>query len=74
MDHLESSQRESPLPVLVLIHGDDYGWGGANPYNGTQLAAQGQIIVVALNYRLGVYGRRPHRSFLTFNFRVYGDV
>ncbi|KAL7069724.1 hypothetical protein ACQ4LE_010977 [Meloidogyne hapla] len=46
-----------PLPVLVLIHGDtDYGWGGANAFNGTLLASFGQIVVVTLNYRLGIFG------------------
>uniref|UniRef100_A0A914KHB6 Carboxylesterase type B domain-containing protein n=1 Tax=Meloidogyne incognita TaxID=6306 RepID=A0A914KHB6_MELIC len=46
-----------PLPVLVLIHGDtDYGWGGANAFNATLLASFGQIVVVTLNYRLGVFG------------------
>uniref|UniRef100_A0A915MHX9 Carboxylesterase type B domain-containing protein n=1 Tax=Meloidogyne javanica TaxID=6303 RepID=A0A915MHX9_MELJA len=46
-----------PLPVLVLIHGDtDYGWGGANAFNATLLASFGQIVVVTLNYRLGIFG------------------
>ncbi|KAL7069831.1 hypothetical protein ACQ4LE_011003 [Meloidogyne hapla] len=46
-----------PLPVLVLIHGDtDYGWGGANAFNGTLLASFGQIVVVTLNYRWGIFG------------------
>uniref|UniRef100_A0A915D9S0 Carboxylesterase type B domain-containing protein n=1 Tax=Ditylenchus dipsaci TaxID=166011 RepID=A0A915D9S0_9BILA len=44
------------LSVLVVIHGGDYGWGGANPFNGSVLAAHGQILVVMLNYRLGIYG------------------
>ncbi|VDM98731.1 unnamed protein product [Thelazia callipaeda] len=44
------------LPVLVVIHGDDYGWNSGNPYNGTVLASYGQIIVITLNYRLGVFG------------------
>ncbi|PAV75764.1 hypothetical protein WR25_11712 isoform C [Diploscapter pachys] len=55
-ERLESSQRDSYLPVLVLVHGDEYGWGSGNPFNGTMLAAHGQIIVVTLNYRLGAYG------------------
>uniref|UniRef100_A0A1I7X5E6 COesterase domain-containing protein n=1 Tax=Heterorhabditis bacteriophora TaxID=37862 RepID=A0A1I7X5E6_HETBA len=53
---LESSLRESPLPTMVLVHGDDYGWNAGNAYNGSILAAHGQMIVVTLNYRLGVYG------------------
>ncbi|EFO24748.2 hypothetical protein LOAG_03741 [Loa loa] len=44
------------LPVLVVVHGDEYGWNSGNPYNGTILASYGQIIVITLNYRLGVFG------------------
>ncbi|VDN19478.1 unnamed protein product [Gongylonema pulchrum] len=46
----------SQLPVLMVVHGDDYGWNSGNPYNGTVLASYGQIIVITLNYRLGVFG------------------
>ncbi|PIO57612.1 hypothetical protein TELCIR_20969, partial [Teladorsagia circumcincta] len=52
----ESSQRDSPLPVLVVVHGDEYGWNAGSPYNGSILASHGQIVVVTLNYRLGVFG------------------
>ncbi|CAJ0574213.1 unnamed protein product, partial [Mesorhabditis spiculigera] len=55
-ERLEITIRESLLPVLVIVHGDDYGWNSGNPYNGTILAAHGQMIVVTLNYRLGVFG------------------
>ncbi|MCP9257032.1 Neuroligin-1 [Dirofilaria immitis] len=48
--------RKQQLPVLVVVHGDEYGWNSGNPYNGTILASYGQIIVITLNYRLGVFG------------------
>ncbi|TKR81310.1 hypothetical protein L596_015200 [Steinernema carpocapsae] len=47
---------ESRLPVLMLVHGDEYGWNAGNPYNGSILASHAHIIVVTLNYRLGVFG------------------
>uniref|UniRef100_A0A1I7XXL4 COesterase domain-containing protein n=1 Tax=Steinernema glaseri TaxID=37863 RepID=A0A1I7XXL4_9BILA len=47
---------ESRLPVLLLVHGDEYGWNAGNPYNGSILASHAHIIVVTLNYRLGVFG------------------
>ncbi|CAI5455616.1 unnamed protein product [Caenorhabditis angaria] len=55
-ERLESSQRDNLLPVMFVIHGDEYGWGSGNAINGSTLAAYGHIIVVTLNYRLGVYG------------------
>jgi para-nitrobenzyl esterase len=51
------------LPVLVWIHGGAFtGGSGAVPiYNGAALASDG-IIVVTLNYRLGVYGFLSHND------------
>lgn len=44
------------LPALLLIHGDSYSWGAGNPLDGIALAAHGRIIVVSINFRLGVLG------------------
>lgn len=44
------------LPVLCWIHGGSYTTGSANDYNASILAAQGDVVVVAINYRLGVFG------------------
>lgn len=43
-------------PVLCWIHGGAYRDGSANDYNGSVLAAQGDVVVVAINYRLGAFG------------------
>jgi len=45
-------------PVVVWIHGGAFGsGGGALPwYDGTKLARENDIVVVALNYRLGALG------------------
>ncbi|XP_032578074.1 neuroligin-3 [Drosophila sechellia] len=43
-------------PVLVFVHGESYEWNSGNPYDGSVLASYGQILVVTINYRLGVLG------------------
>ncbi len=45
-----------PRPVLVWIHGGSYASGSGALYNGSGLAAGGDVVVVTLNYRLGVFG------------------
>ncbi|XP_049772512.1 uncharacterized protein LOC126159513 [Schistocerca cancellata] len=44
------------FPVLVFIHGESYEWNSGNPYDGTTLASFGRIIVITLNFRLGILG------------------
>ncbi|MCV7433463.1 carboxylesterase/lipase family protein [Mycolicibacterium bacteremicum] len=47
-----------PKPVLVWVHGGAYVLGSsAQPlYNGRVLAADGDVVVVTVNYRLGAFG------------------
>ncbi|MEN3748020.1 carboxylesterase family protein [Sphingomonas sp. HF-S3] len=49
------------LPVLVWIHGGAFSSGSASVpiYDGSALAAKG-IVVIAINYRLGLYGFMAH--------------
>ena len=49
--------KSAHLPVIVFIHGGAFtsGAGGIAIYNGTDLAATG-LVVVTINYRLGVFG------------------
>jgi para-nitrobenzyl esterase len=46
----------SPKPVMVWIHGGAFMAGTGNMYDGAELAARGDIIVVTINYRLGILG------------------
>lgn len=50
--------RDSPtlFPVLVYIHGESYSWGAGSLYDGSVLSSYGGLVVVTVNYRLGVLG------------------
>lgn len=45
-----------PKPVMVWIHGGAFMAGSANPYDAAALAREGDIVVVSINYRVGVLG------------------
>ncbi|XP_013385277.1 carboxylesterase 5A-like isoform X1 [Lingula anatina] len=44
------------LPVMVYVHGGAYEWGTGMNFDGSMLASHGNVIVVTLNYRLGLFG------------------
>nr|CAD7427213.1 unnamed protein product [Timema monikensis] len=61
----------SRYPVMVFVHGESYEWNSGNPYDGSVLASYGGVVVVTINYRLGVleqdgggYILLEHRSSL----------
>ncbi|MCL6442282.1 MAG: carboxylesterase/lipase family protein [Alicyclobacillus sp.] len=45
-------------PVLVWIHGGsfNYGSGSSNLYEGKYMSSKGDVVIVTINYRLGVFG------------------
>jgi para-nitrobenzyl esterase len=43
-------------PVMVWIHGGAYVLGSGDMYDGRSLVRRGDVVVVTLNYRLGVLG------------------
>jgi para-nitrobenzyl esterase len=51
-----ASKKPSGLPVMVWIHGGGLTAGGGDLYDPTPLVNQGGVIVVTINYRLGVLG------------------
>ncbi|XP_055638903.1 uncharacterized protein LOC129776956 isoform X4 [Toxorhynchites rutilus septentrionalis] len=46
----------SPKATIMYIHGESYEWNSGNPYDGSVLALQGNVIVVTINFRLGILG------------------
>ncbi|RVE44542.1 hypothetical protein evm_010808 [Chilo suppressalis] len=49
-------QKPKRFPVLVFIHGDSFEWSSGNPYDGRILASYGNIMVITINFRLGILG------------------
>ncbi|TRZ00565.1 hypothetical protein DNTS_032496 [Danionella cerebrum] len=50
------SQRTEKLPVMVWIHGGGLVMGGACTFDGSPLAAYEKVVVVVIQYRLGLLG------------------
>lgn len=48
---------------MVFIHGESFEWNSGNPYDGTILAAYGNIVFVTINFRLGILGKK-HKHLL----------
>lgn len=43
-------------PVVLFVHGESYEWNSGNPYDGSVFASYGGVVVVTINYRLGILG------------------
>ncbi|XP_053458010.1 liver carboxylesterase 1-like isoform X2 [Nycticebus coucang] len=48
--------KKSRLPVMVWIHGGGLVLGGASTYDGLVLSAHENVVVVTIQYRLGIWG------------------
>lgn len=53
-------------PVMVYIHGGSYMEGTGNMIDGSVLASYGNVIVITLNYRVGVLGKHLLLAFFFF--------
>uniref|UniRef100_A0A8C2V1M0 Carboxylic ester hydrolase n=1 Tax=Chinchilla lanigera TaxID=34839 RepID=A0A8C2V1M0_CHILA len=49
-------RKKSSLPVMVWIHGGGLALGGASTYDGLALSAHENVVVVTIQYRLGIWG------------------
>uniref|UniRef100_A0A8C0GTC5 Carboxylesterase type B domain-containing protein n=1 Tax=Chelonoidis abingdonii TaxID=106734 RepID=A0A8C0GTC5_CHEAB len=50
------SNKKAKLPVMVWIHGGALLLGAASIYDGSALSAYENVVVVAVQYRLGITG------------------
>ena len=59
----QGNRRDTYLrPVMVFIHGESYSWGSGNLHDGRALATYGRLIVITINYRLGIFGKSKQTS------------
>lgn len=59
---------------MVFIHGESYDIGTGNAYEGSVLASYGKVIVITVNYRLGVLGQSfVNQSQLLGSFRALSE-
>lgn len=59
------------FPVVVFIHGESYEWNSGNAYDGSVLASYGQLVVITINYRLGILGEFIIQSYSTRELSHY---
>lgn len=67
--NIRAPENSKDLPVVVFIHGGMYQVGAADDwaYEAKHLAVNGKLVVVVINYRVGVYG------FLGLDERTYNN-
>ncbi|ALC46886.1 CG34139 [Drosophila busckii] len=69
---VNAGANEKKLPVIVFIHGESFEWSSGNPYDGSVLASYGEVVVVTLNYRLGILGAACINYLMTTPTMVRG--
>lgn len=60
----------TPFAVMVFVHGESYEIGTGNAYDGSVLASYGDVIVITINYRLGVLGMYSNK-YIVLNNVIY---
>ncbi|XP_066143769.1 neuroligin-4, X-linked-like [Euwallacea fornicatus] len=70
---------ETRHPVIVYIHGESFEWNSGNPYDGSVLASYADLVVITLNYRLGILGflnanPAPHLKARVANYGLMDQI
>lgn len=48
---------QAKYPVVIFIHGESFEWNSGNVYDGAVLASYAGVVVITINYRLGILGK-----------------
>ncbi|XP_072394349.1 neuroligin-4, Y-linked [Diabrotica undecimpunctata] len=70
---------ESLRPVIVYIHGESFEWNSGNPYDGSVIASYADLVVITINYRLGILGflnanPAPHLKARVANYGLMDQI
>lgn len=57
--------------VMVFVYGEFYEIGIGNVYDGSVLVSYGDVIVIMINYRLGVFGMCFYKCIIVLNNLIY---
>ena len=57
------------LPVMLWLHGGGNTIGNGGSYSGAWLAANREVVVITMNYRLGLFGWFKHPDLATGNLK-----
>ncbi|GAA0935541.1 carboxylesterase/lipase family protein [Nonomuraea longicatena] len=60
LDVTTPRERGRPRPVMVYLHGGGFVSGAGHDYDASRLVAGGDVVVVTVGYRLGVFGFLAH--------------
>lgn len=65
-----SQKPVQPMPVMVWLHGGGFiiGQGSYTREDGQRLAARKDVVVVSINYRLGIFGFLAHEALTAEDF------
>lgn len=59
LNHKIPAEPKEKLAIMFFVVGESYDWGSGSSLDGTILSSVSRVIVVTLNYRLGLFGYLP---------------
>ncbi|XP_068628399.1 neuroligin-4, Y-linked-like [Battus philenor] len=70
---------QAKYPVVIFIHGESFEWNSGNVYDGAVLASYAGLVVITINYRLGILGflnanPMPHVKARVANYGLMDQI